>query len=174
MSQGGSKLVVFLGLALMCAGGGTRLAAQDPPSSPPSSVPQVRALPFPVYLKRNEDGELVLVPDFSLEEYLRLFDKAVGGEGPRPKGYAIRELEVRGEVLQRAARLKVRVVIERPAAVGEAENSERWLSVPLRLGQAAMVESPTFQGEGRKFVTYDLERRTYLLWFAAPPGTRHE
>ncbi len=174
MSQGGSKLVVFVGLALMCAGGGIRLAAQDPPSSPPSSVPQVRALPFPVYLKRNEDGELVLVPDFSLEEYLRLFDKAVGGEGPRPKGYGIRELEVRGEVLQRAARLKVRVVIERPAAVGEAENSKRWLSVPLRMGQAAMVESPTFQGEGRKFVTYDLERRTYLLWFAAPPGTRHE
>ena len=174
MSQGGSKLVVFCGLVLAWAGMGTRLVAQDPPSSPPTSVPQVRALPFPVYLKRNEDGELVLVPDFSLEEYLRLYDKAVGGEAPEPKGYVIRELEVRGEVLQEEARLKVRVVIERPAREDKAEAPQRWLSVPLRLGRAAMVESPRFQGEGRKFVTYDLQRRSYLLWFTSPPGSRHE
>jgi len=164
--------VISIWLVLYCAGLGGGLAAQEsPPAS--SASPTIRELPFQVYLRRNEDGELVLVPDFSLEEYLRLYDKTVGGALRSRPGYSLPELSVTGEVAADQARLKVKVSILRLADSDATGSEPGWIAVPLRLGRAAVTGAPDYEGEGKKFLTYDMRQRGYVLWLKAAPDTRH-
>ncbi len=155
------------------------LAAQETEPPSPADAGTIRELPFEVYLRRSEDGELVLVPDFSLEEYLRLYSKSVGQPQLKQPQYAFPQLSITGEVRGDRAELQVDVTIERLGDLAAEESDgaadeATWISVPLRMGNAVLVAAPQYTGPGRKFLKYDMKSRGYVLWLEAMPGSRHQ
>ena len=153
MYHGGSNLMRLLIMSCVLAVAmAPSLPAQDEQTKPvASSATSITELPFEVYLRKTQDGELVLVPDFSLEEYLRLYNESTQQPQVRSSDFVISKLEINGEVKGVRAELEVRYEIERSAAKEGESVALNWIPIPLRLGQAVFLEKPKYEGSGEQF-----------------------
>ncbi len=133
-------------------------------------VPPVRELPFEFHL-RQADGKTILVPGFSLDEYLRLYRQANDLESSAGPAFEMKRMSVSGEVVGQVARLDVALEIERLDI--ESVPADQWIAVPLRMSQAVLRDLPTYEGPGKQFLRF--EQQGGMVWrLQAEPGTQHK
>lgn len=118
------------------------------PVSGPAAGPaaaEVREAKPEVYFVRDKDGNLVPVPDFSYEEFKRLYDLDQKlTQAAAPPAFVIQELHAEGTAGDDFADLEIRLkwVVK----------SDAWVKIPLRLGTAVLRETPAYDGPGEYFL----------------------
>lgn len=110
-----------------------------------------------VYYLRDKDGKLVPVPDFTYEDFRRLYDLDQKlADAAAPPRYILSQLQVTGKVENELAKLTVQVRL--------ATKGEGWIQVPLRLAGAVLRGEPKVAGGGEVMVEYHRERDGYIVW----------
>jgi hypothetical protein len=141
-------------------------ASEKPASEKPASekprieFPESRGLratlPDVFYL-RDGNGRFVPVPDFSYEDFKRLYDleKRFAPTVTAPK-YVVQHLSLTGTVDPQRAQLRcdLRLVLK----------SEQWVRVPLQLQGAALVAQPRYDGGDSFFVEREREGEGLVAW----------
>jgi hypothetical protein len=137
-----------------------------PPSEVKPKISGVReALPKVFYLK-NKDGDLIEVPDMTLEDFQRLYKLSQGLDSEVP-AFALGSTNITGRVEGTSAALDVTIAIEINAP-GDA-----WVRIPLRFGNSVLREPPQHTGEGELFLEFDAAGEGYVCWMRAPAGSKH-
>lgn len=141
----------------------------DPLDDRAAKIREVTPLMF--YL-RNENGDLVYVPDFSFERWERLVRIARNLSDPERPGFVIEEMRAEGIARDKWVDLDITFTIRRRESV-ESADDDSWICVPLRLNSAVLRETPQFQSSGKHFLTFDDEQDGYQCWIQAAPDTTH-
>ena len=159
-----SRLLAALGFsglivscALSAAAQGTAETAPRPTAAPgaspdakPATPPRVGGDVGPdfrpskpdVYYLRDKEGKLVPVPDFTYEDFKRLYDldrKLI--DAAAPPRYVLSSVSIVGKVENDQARLQIQVRVTTKA--------EGWVSIPLRLSGAVWRDQPAYDGVGK-------------------------
>ncbi len=179
---------LLAGWALFCAAphssGLARAQGNDPPNRPanaattdgkPASPPatdrpdgptDLRPTRPDVYYLRDKDGKLVPVPDFSYEDFKRLYDldrKLTDAVVP-PK-YVLSQLQVTGQIEVDQAVLQVQVRV--------TSKTDGWTSIPLRFPGAILRDQPRYDGPGTVLVDYHRDRDGYVVWLQESDSQPH-
>jgi hypothetical protein len=117
------------------------------------------------YLLRDSKGNLVPVIGWSFEDFETLLKIRRGLQPPPPPPYSLDSLAVTGKADGAAADLQVTVVTR----VREAG----WVKVPLRFDQAAVLESPKYQGPGEYVLGGTEADKGNVLWLKGE-GKSHQ
>ena len=170
-----SYLVTIL-LVAVCAA-----QAQTPPN--PNNVPVGDTSPrsdvvtesdIEIFWLRSKNGEMVPVPDLTLEEYTKLIllqDQLIPRD-PAPDVYVFQgDVGFIGTANDHEAQFTVKVNI-RVRENGDGE-SLTWIRVPLRLNQTILMPGTKHVGPGEFFVSYQKQGDGYVAWLRAAPNTDH-
>ena len=110
-----------------------------------------------VYYLRDSEGRLVPVPDFSYEDFKRLYDldKRFTPALNTPN-YVVQHLSITGRADQQRAVLRcdIRLVVK----------SDQWVRIPLQLAGAALMAAPRYDGGDSFFVDREREEGGYVAW----------
>ncbi len=117
-----------------------------------------------IYYLKDASGNLIAVPDLSLEDYQRWLQQQA--HGPLPP-YALNSVTVFGWVEGDRSELEVRIELRVDRSVGQA------MAVPLRLFPATLLEY-RYEGLGQTVVAFDRTASSYVWYLQASPGTRHQ
>lgn len=183
-----SRLLAALGFsglivscALSAAAQGTAETAPRPTAAPgaspdakPATPPRVGGDVGPdfrpskpdVYYLRDKEGKLVPVPDFTYEDFKRLYDldrKLI--DAAAPPRYVLSSVSIVGKVENDQARLQIQVRVTTKA--------EGWVSIPLRLSGAVLRDQPKYDGAGKVLVEYHRERDGYVVWLQESDAKPH-
>jgi hypothetical protein len=142
--------------------------ASPPVADEPSGAPRglgLRNVKPDVFLW-DRDGELVLVPDFSFEEFERLYQQDLRMQGPVPPPYILQETRVQGVADGSVAQIEVRT------QVLLLRDAERPLKVPLQL-HPAILQDIQYEGSGEAVVTFDRELPGYVCWLRGKEQSQH-
>lgn len=154
----------------------TTAAAESPVAPPESTKPTAAPEPVkrtssveeeqpPIYYLRDKSGNLVAVPDFSYEEFRELYDLKRQLARPQPQ-YSIQRVTAAGSVVGDRAELNVQFRI--------LVTADRWVGVPLRLGEALLLDVPEYKGPGEQFVHFQGRQEGYVSWIRGQAGQVHE
>ena len=135
--------------------------AKDRDAKPPAAnqaADGVREVKPEVYYLRDKDGKLVPVPDFSYEEFKRLYDldKRLATPTDTPPQFSLPGLSIQGQVKGDRAELRVQWKIH--------VRHDGWVRIPLRMNQAILREAPHWDGPGRQLLEFDADRDGYVFW----------
>lgn len=119
-----------------------------------------------LYYFKNKDGDLIEVPDMTLEEVTRLYQLSQGLNSEAPT-FSLRSTNITGRVEGTTATLDVVISITVNA------KPESWVRIPLRFGNAVLREPPQHEGEGEMFLEFDPVGEGYVCWMRAPTGSKH-
>ncbi len=149
-------------------------------SNPPSTgkartrgtdVRMVERSPRLIYAE-DADGNRVPLINVPLERIQQLLD-GNPGNNPRlqPPSYQVDRFEIKGRADSDRALLDVSVEITtlRP----EDDKQERWISVPLRMHESSLLDSPDYQGDGQVFLTHDATDG-YQAWIRHRSSGKHK
>lgn len=138
-------------------------ATPPKPAGPPAA--DVQEAKPEVYYVRDKEGQLVPVPDFTYEQFKRLYDlEQKLAQNSAPPSYVLQSLQVTGAAVDDVADLEVRVrwVIR----------STAWVRIPLRLVGGVLKDVPTYDGPGEQFV--EAERGGgFAVWVHEVDPTPH-
>ena len=154
----------------------TTPAGESPVGPPESTKPATASEPVkrtssveeeqpPIYYLRDKSGNLVAVPDFSYEEFRELYDLKRQLARPQPQ-YSIQRIAASGSVVGDRAELSVQFRI--------LVTADRWVGVPLRLGEALLLDVPEHKGPGEQFVHFQGRQEGYVSWIRGQAGQVHE
>ncbi|GIW94824.1 MAG: hypothetical protein KatS3mg110_2865 [Pirellulaceae bacterium] len=135
--------------------------AQPPTTGAPP--PTVERVVPDVYHLRDASGNLIPVPDLSLEEYQRWLQRQSQGVLPP---YAISSVTVWGWLRGERAELEVRIELRVDRAVREP------IAIPLRLFPALLHEH-RYEGPGHAAIGLDRSSSSYVWWVQTSSGSRH-
>jgi hypothetical protein len=146
---------------------------REPSFPPPTEAVQPPARRDPgfqnvrpdVYLW-DRDGDLVLVPDFSFEEFERLYQQDLKMQGPTPPPFVLQETRIQGSADGDVAQLEVRcqILLMRSA--------DRPVKVPLRL-HPGILQDIQYEGPGEAIVAFDGELPGYVCWLRGAEQSQH-
>lgn len=166
-------LLAICALSFTCAPVHAQPEATDSesPSSektaPVPAVPSVRQVGFDLYIIKvlDENGELVLMPDMTLEELLDLwkFKQNLANPGPPLPTYALQDLSITGTANGDQAELTATVAIRLLR--------DGWVRVPLRFSNAFLLEANSGV-DGELFVAYEKDDG-YVCYIQAPKDKLH-
>ncbi len=136
-----------------------------PPADPVKRAPSIEEEQPPIYYLKDMKGNLVAVPDFSYEEFRELYDLKRQLARPQPR-YSIQRVAAVGSVTGDRAELTVvfRVLV----------TTDRWVGVPLRLGEGLLTDVPEYKGPGEQFVNFQGRQEGYVSWIRGQAGQIHE
>lgn len=141
-------------------------SAQPPGSLPPGQAFGERdgAIPVRGFIFLNESGSQVMMPGMTWEDYERRvnLESDVGG-GRQPYGY--RSLDIRGMTDDGRAELEVELKLSIEAT------GDRWVNVPLQMGNFHLLAPPDVSGIDEYSVTLEPETSGYVLSVKTANGT---
>ncbi|MFO0903971.1 MAG: hypothetical protein U0939_13285 [Pirellulales bacterium] len=172
--------LALAGVIVFCAGWAAAQGSDPPsrsgerPADRPADRPvertegstDIRPTRPDVYYLRDKDGKLVPVPDFSYEDFKRLYDldrKLTDAAAP-PK-HVLSQLQVTGQIEGEQAVLQVQVRV--------TAKTEGWTSIPLRFSGAILRNQPQYDGPGKLLVEYHRERDGYVVWLQESDSQPH-
>ncbi len=135
------------------------------PAESPPRPPAIENVKPDVFYLRDANGNLVLVPDFSLEDYNRLTNPLMAAQGPLPP-YSLSNVVLSGSLGDDRATLELRVEIKVDRATAGP------MRIPLGLSPAILREV-RYEGPGKAAVAFDRAADAYLCWLEAESSTRH-
>ncbi len=119
---------------------------------------------------RDAQGNAVPLINVPLERIQELLDQADGTAGrQQPPRYQLDRLEVGGRAEEDRAALEVQFAV---TTMTEPGQDSAWVSVPLRFHEAAMLESPVYEGDGQLLLVYD-PTQGYVAWIQQPGRGEH-
>jgi hypothetical protein len=143
---------------MLCASATGEALAQTPVAAPPTGRPAEAVNEHePIHL-REKDGRLVPVFNWTLEDFDELIKlkNQIGRGQIRPR-YTLQRFAGAGEVSGQFARLEVELDV--------LVSAREWVRVPLRLPEAALVQTPKYKGPTRHFIESDGATGGYTAWF---------
>ncbi|MBM3998058.1 MAG: hypothetical protein FJ297_00705 [Planctomycetes bacterium] len=135
------------------------------PAEGPGTPPRAEAAKPDIYYLRDADGNLVLVPDVSLDDLERSANRAAGADGALPS-YSMGSARLSGTVSADRGEFESRVEIK----VDRARSGP--IRVPLGLAPA-ILRGVRYEGPGQGAVTLDRESGAYVAWIEGELGSRH-
>ncbi|MFO0870948.1 MAG: hypothetical protein U0935_18625 [Pirellulales bacterium] len=173
--------VLLLGQLVLCAPivwaqttpDAPRPAAPGTPGGEPKPAPRggdspgdFRPAKPDVYYLRDRDGKLVPVPDFTYEDFRRLYDLDQRlTSAAAPPRFVVSQLLAVGKVEGDYAQLSLQVRV--------TTKTEGWVSIPLRFAGAVLREQPKYDGSGNILVEYHRERDGYVVWLQEADSKPH-
>lgn len=119
-----------------------------------------------VFYMQDENGELVLVPDFSWEEFQRLLLQDLKLQGPAPPPFVLEHVTLKGTAEGAVAQLAVRFELQL------TRKAEKPVRIPLQLANAILQDS-TYEGPGEAILAYDDEASSYICWLRGDEQSSH-
>ena len=118
------------------------------------------------------DGNRVPLINVPLERIQQLLDGNLENN-PRlqPPSYQVDRFEIKGRADSDRALLNVSLEITTLRL--EDDKQERWISVPLRMHESSLLDSPDYQGDGQVFLTYDATDG-YQAWIRHQSNGKHK
>lgn len=124
----------------------------------------------PVYYLKDKSGKLVPMFGFTLEDFLRVYNRMEGmGRQDRPPRYVLQRMSAVGTARANVAELTVRfdVLLQSDAPV----------RVPLRMDRAVLRGKARYEGPGRQFLVFEEDGEGggegYVSWIHGKPGDEH-
>lgn len=135
---------------------GTTAPQPQPPKSE-ATVAEIRPARPDVYYLKDKDGRLVPVPDFSYEDFKRLYDldRQLTDTNP-PPSFVLQNLKLSGSADEQTATLKVEIRV--------TTRNSNWVRIPLRFNGAVLRAQPQYDGPGTLLFEYDRDRDGYVAW----------
>ena len=125
------------------------------PQSPATMEPQ--ASRPDVYYLRDKEGKLVPVPDFTYEDFKRLYDlDRQLADAVAPPRYVLNRVTAQGRVEDEVARLRVEFRL--------TLKTDSWVAVPLRLSGTVLRAEPQYDGPGQVLLEHQASRDGYVVW----------
>ncbi|MFM7074431.1 MAG: hypothetical protein ACKO38_21795, partial [Planctomycetota bacterium] len=110
-----------------------------------------------VYYLRDKDGKLVPVPDFTYEDFKRLYDlDRQLADAVAPPRYVLNRIVAQGLVEDEVVRLRVEFRL--------TLKTDSWVAVPLRLSGAVLRSEPLYDGPGQVLLEHQANRDGYVAW----------
>jgi hypothetical protein len=110
-----------------------------------------------VYYLRDKDGKLVPVPDFTYEDFKRLYDlDRQLADAVAPPRYVLNRITAQGLVEDEVVRLRVEFRL--------TLKTDSWVAVPLRLSGAVLRSEPLYDGPGQVLLEHQADRDGYVAW----------
>lgn len=132
----------------------------------PSGLPTFGAVKPDVYYLRDKQGALVPVPDFSYEDFMRLYDlDRKLSDRTTPPAYVLSNLMLTGRVDgdQATIRMQARIVSRR----------EGWVRIPLRFNGAVLRDQPKYDGGGTILAESVRDSDGFVVWILESDGKTH-
>lgn len=156
-------------LSLLCGMVSAQTELPTVPSEPtaPASVSDtLREAKPDVFYLRDKDGNLHPVLGFTLEDFERLLALGSGANsGQSRPGYRLEEVVAEGRISGEHAELALTVT----AFV----DSEHWVRVPLRMGEALLRSEVKYEGPGEHFLEFDDDEHQYVAWLRGKAEQPH-
>ncbi|MHB8860767.1 MAG: hypothetical protein ACYC6N_00075 [Pirellulaceae bacterium] len=151
-----------------------RAWAQVPPAAgivkpPPAVVEEVK--PSGLYL-RNEEGELVYVPDISYEQFEQMLKVQRNLAHPQRPAFVMTNMTIMASIAGTRLELDVEFTLEGRALEGVEAGT--WFHVPLRQDNAVLQKEPVFEGPGGHFLTFDGGQDGYVCWLQSGEEATHK
>jgi hypothetical protein len=141
-------------------------ATLPPKPAEPTLSPIEESRPEQYYLK-DQQGHLVAVPNFTYEEFDKLYKLSQGLAQPDPRPrYVLQSISANGTAEAGYAELAVQV--------GILVREDAWVRVPLGFDQAFLREPAQHQGPGEGFIRFEDGGHGYVAWLRGPAGEHHE
>ena len=163
-----STTVAVVGILAWCAFATsqepTHRAVDRPESSPSTKIEEAKP---PLYYLKDEQGNLVAVPGFTLKDFEQLY-KLQQGQGPQEQrpSYSLQKIAITGTCTKEQADLNVHINIQ--------VREENWVRVPLRLDRGLLREAAQYRGGGEHFLHFEPEGDGYVSWLRGQPNQQHE
>ncbi|MFO7906121.1 MAG: hypothetical protein ACQESR_00220 [Planctomycetota bacterium] len=126
-----------------------------------SSEPIEEVEPQGLWL-RNENGELIYVPDYPYERFEQLLKQQRNLADPPPPAFSMKLMTITGEVVDN--RLEAMVEFLLVGGGSREVEAGKWARVPLRFNEACLRDDPSFEGPGEYFLNFEAERGGYVCW----------
>lgn len=165
-----AKLLLLAVLACALVGLATRAslaqAVESPATETKPAAGKVQEVKPQVYYLKDKEGNLLPVPDMTLEDFKRLYDLSQG-LNTEPPAYSLRNAKITGSVRDGKAELDVELTIVITAKSGS------WTRVPLRFNSSVLREPPKHDGQGEIFLDFDPDAEGYVCWLKADNQSQH-
>jgi hypothetical protein len=151
---------------------GPARGASSPAVGPPASSGSLPGEVEPAeYLVPDRNGRLLHLPNFSYEDFIRLYQlqHRLSNQDGQPR-YIIQEIQITGSSMTRKAELVAELVAEFSIDVRDAG----WVRVPLRLGQAILLKEAEYEGSGEQLLEFENQQEGYVSWIHSEPGKVHK
>ena len=174
-----SRLIVWTwGPLIACA---AVALAQDKPDNPqleqpeaesrskesPADGPSVRVVGPDTYLLRDPDGNYIKVPDFSFDDFRRLYNIGQGLAQPiQPPRYAVSLVDIQGAVHLDVANLTVKLRL--------SVHHNEWVAIPVGLHDSVIRNPVRYDGTGEYFVHFEEEGAGHVIWLHGSQEEPHE
>ncbi|MEQ8787709.1 MAG: hypothetical protein RIC55_15505 [Pirellulaceae bacterium] len=155
------------------AEGPSRGAAMTPDNGQRAEVGTVSQSSLDVYYLPDENGRLVPVnKTLPYEKWLELFERYLLEKGDsgevgsaastRPPAYQLNQVKIDGRVVGKLADLRVEIVLTVLA--------DGRVRVPLRLGNARLLDVPKVTGKADGYVDFDGDEHQHIFWAEGQAG----
>ncbi|MCA9213137.1 MAG: hypothetical protein KDB27_08740 [Planctomycetales bacterium] len=159
-----SKIAAILALLLLSA---SALAQQDDAANP-----KVQENPLSILYAKNASGQYIPVLNGlqydEINEYLR--NRIARSDRMQPDRATLANLALTGGLHSEQSQVRAVIVLQIRRAEEKHKNENDWLRIPLGLHEAALIESPEFEGNGECIFQRD---RTdgFIAWYRGSDAT---